>query len=175
MTSLFIPAHDRLGVRVFAAALTPEEMQRDKAGLVLKLLGDPDLDPAYVELFDVSDLSDIGLAGFLSEGLGVPDVALGADRALLQGVKGPVLVLLSKALHGRAVTLTVDPRLALIGTYTEDRPPVHFEPLPSAAAEGVLTPPSLPSPPPQRPMLAFVLLGAALVLVAGVALWLALG
>ena len=81
MTSLFIPAHDRLGVRVFTAALTPDEMKRDKAGLVLKLLGDPDLDPAYVELFDVADLSDIGLAGFLSEGLGVPDAAFEADRA----------------------------------------------------------------------------------------------
>jgi hypothetical protein len=175
MTSLSIPAHDRLGVRVFTAALTLEEMQRDKAALVLKLLGDPDLDPAYVELFDVADLSDIGLAGYLTEGLGVPDAALEADRARLQGLKGPVLVLLSRALHGRAVTLTPDPRLTLIGTYTEDRPPVHFAPLPSAAAEGVLTPPALPSPPPQRPTLAFLLLGTALVLVAGVALWLALG
>jgi hypothetical protein len=175
MTSLFVPAHDRLGVRVFTAALPPEEMQRDKASLVLKLLGDPDLDPAYVELFDVADLSDIGLAGFLSEGLGVPDVALEADRALLQGLKGPVLVLLSKALHGRAVTLTLDPRLSLIGTYAEDRPPVHFQPLPTAAAEGVLTAPRLPSPPPQRPALAFLLLGFALILVAGVAVWLALG
>ncbi len=175
MTSLFIPAHDRLGVRVFTAALAPEEMQRDKATFVQTLLGDPDIDPAYVELFDVADLSDIGLAGFLSEGLGVPDAALDADRARLQGLKGPVLVLLSKALHGRAVTLTPDPRLTMIGTYTEDRPPVHFTPLPTAAAEGVLSPPPLPGPPPQRPTLAFVLLAAALVLMAGVALWLALG
>lgn len=175
MTSLSIPAHDRLGVRVFTAALTYEEMQRDKAALVLKLLGDPDLDPAYVELFDVADLSEIGLAGYLGEGLGVPDAALETDRTLLQGLKGPVLVLMSKALHGRAVTLTLDPRLTLIATYTEDRPPVHFTPLPSAAAEGVLVPPSLPGPPPQRPVLAFLFLGAALVLTAAVALWLALG
>jgi hypothetical protein len=175
MTSLFIPAHDRLGVRVFTVALTPDEMQRDKATFVQTLLGDPDIDPAYVELFDVADLSDIGLAGFLSEGLGVPEAALESDRILLQGLKGPVLVLLSKALHGRAVTLTPDPRLTLIGTYTEDRPPVHFEPLPSAATQGVLAPPPLPSSPPQRQTLAFFLLGAALVFVAGVALWLALG
>jgi len=175
MISLAIPAHDRLGVRVFTAALTPEDMQRDKAGLVVKLLGDPDLDPAHVELFDVADLSDIGLAGYLTEGLGVPDAALEADRTVLQELKGPVLVLLSKALHGRAVTLTPDPRLTLIGTYAEDRPPVHFEPLPSAATQGVLTPPALPSRPAQRPTLAFLLLGVALALVAGVALWLALG
>lgn len=175
MTQQSIPAHDRLGVRVFKADLTREEMQGDKASLIQKLLGDPDLDPAYVEIFDVADLSDIGLAGYLTEGMGVPDTALAADRTRLQALQGPVLVLLSKALHGRAVTLTLDPRLALIGTYREDRPPVHFEPLPTAAAQGVLTPPSLPVLAPQRPTLAFVLLGVALVLVAVVAVWLALG
>jgi hypothetical protein len=175
VTNLAIPAHDHLGVRVFQAALTPEEMQRDKAGLVPAILGDPDLDPAYVELFYVADLSDIGLAGYLTEGLGIPEAELEADRARLDAVRGPVLVLLSKALHGRAVTLTPDPRLVLIGTYREDRPPVHFEPLPTASTQGVLSPPPLPAPPPQRPTLAFILLGIALALVAGVALWLALG
>lgn len=175
MTSLTIPAHDHLGVRVFTAALTPEEMQQDKASLVLKLLGDPDLDATYAELFDVADLSDIGPAGYLSEGLGVPDAALAADRALLQAVEGPVLVLLSKALHGRAVTLTPDPRLKLIGTYAEDRPAVHFEPLPNAAATGVLTPPAVPGPSTQRPRLAFLLLGLGLFLVGAVALLLVLG
>lgn len=175
MTSLEIPAHDRLGVRVFAAALTNDEMKRDKAGLVQTLLGDLDLDPAFVELFDVADLSDIGLAGYLTDGLGVPDAALAADRARLQAVEGPVLILLSKALHGRAVALRLDPRLQLIGTYREDRPPVHFEPLPTAGTEGVLTAPPLPAMPPRRPLLAFLLLGVALVLVALVAAWLALG
>lgn len=174
MTPLTIPALDQLGVRVFQASLSPEEMERDKASLAPALLGDPDLDPAYVELFDVADLSDIGLAGYLTEGLGVPDTSLAADRARLQAVKGPVLILLSKALHGREVTLTLDPRLQLIGTYREDRPPVHFEPLPTAATQGVLTPPLQSASPPQRPSLAMVLMGVALALVAVVALWLAL-
>lgn len=174
MTDLSIPALDRNGVRVFSAALTPEEMQRGKASLAPALLGDPDLDPAHVELFDIAELSDIGLAAYLTEGLGVPDAAVDADRARLDALTGPVLILLSKALHGRAVTLTIDPRLALIGTYREDRPPVHFEPLPTAAAQGVLTPPPQPPSPPQRPTLAFMLLGLALALVALVAVWLAL-
>jgi hypothetical protein len=174
MTNLSIPAHDRLGIRVFSADLTPEEMQCDKARLVPTLLGDPDIDPAHVELFDVADLSDIGLAGFLTEGLGVPDDALAGDRSRLLGLKGPVLVLLSKALHGREVTLSIDPRLTLIGSYREDRPPIHFEPLPTSATEGVLTSPRLPALPPQRPTMAFVLLGLSLALVALVTLWLAL-
>jgi hypothetical protein len=175
MTVLSIPAHDRDGVRVFAARLTPDELQSDKSRLVANLLGDPDLDPAYIEIFDLAELSGVGLAGYLTEGLGVPAPALAADRARLEALKGPVLILLSKALHGRKVTLTPDPRLTLVGTYAEDRPPVHFEPLPTTAAKGFLTP-GLPSNlTPQRPTLAFLLLGLALALVAGVALWLALG
>jgi len=175
MTQLAIPAHDHNGVRVFSASLTPDEMQRDKARLVIELLGDPDLDPAFVEIFDLADLSGVGLAGYLTDGLGVPDTALTADRARLDALTGPVLILLSKALHGRAGTLTPDPRLTLVGTYAEVRPPVHFEPLPTAAAQGTLTPDLPIDRTPQRPSAALLLFGAALVLVAVVALWLALG
>ena len=175
MTALTIPAHDRDGIRVFTARLTPDDLQRDKSRLAADLLGDPDLDPAFVEIFDLADLSSVGLAGYLTEGLGVPASTLAADRARLATLKGPVLILLSKALHGRAVTLRPDPRLTLVGTYAEDHPPVHFEPLPTTAARGTLTP-DLPSDRiPRRPTSAFLILGLALALVASVALWLALG
>lgn len=174
MTRLAIPSHDRNGVRVFTARLTPDDLQRDKARLAADLLGDADLDPAFIEIFDVADLAGVGLAGYLAEGLGVPETAV-ADRARLEALAGPVLILLSKALHGRAVTLTLDARLKLVGTYAEVKPPVHFEPLPTAAAEGILTPDPTPDRTPQRPLVAFVLLGMALLLVAAVALWLALG
>lgn len=175
MTSLTIPAHDRLGVRVFAANLSPDDLQRDKARLAAALLGDPDLDPEFVEIFDLADLSGIGLAGYLNDGLGVPEAALSRDRAQLDAMKGPVLILLSKALHGREVTLNLDPRLTLVATYVEERPPVHFEPLPTATAQGTLTPDLPPDTTPQRPASAFLLLGVALVLVAAAALWLAFG
>lgn len=175
MTSVSIPAHDQHGLRVFTARLTPEDLRRDKAALVAALLRDPDLDPAFVEIFDLADLSGVGLAGYLTEGLGVPDAAVAADRTRLDALQGPVLILLSKALHGRAVTLTPDPRLTLVGTFAEASPPVHFEPLPTAAAKGTLTPNLPPDRTPQRPTRAFLLLGLALLLVAGVALWLARG
>ena len=174
MTRLAFPAHDRDGVRVFSARLTLDDLRRDKAGLAAALLGDPDLDPAFIELFDLADLTGVGLPGYLTEGLGVPEAALAADRARLEALTGPVLILMSKALHGRAANLTLDPRVTLVGTYTEARSPVHFEPLPSAAAEGTLTPALPPDRTPQRPPQAFRLLGAALALSALVALWLAL-
>ena len=73
------------------------------------------------------------------------------------------------AVLGRHFTLTPDPRLTLVGTFAEASPPVHFEPLPTAAAEGTLTPVLPPDRTPQRPTRAFLLLGLALLLVAGVA------
>ena len=76
MQRLTIPAHDRDGVRVFTARLTPEDLRRDKAALAATLLGDPHLDPAYLEIFDLSDLTGVGLSRYLSEGLGVPATAL---------------------------------------------------------------------------------------------------
>lgn len=172
--TLTIPTHDRDGVRVFTTRLTPDDLQRDKARLAAELLGDPDLDPAFVEIFDLSDLAGVGLSTYLTDGLGVPATTI-HDPARLDALKGPVLILLSKALHGREVTLTPDPRLTLVGTYAEERPPVHFEPLPSAAAQGTLTPDLPPDRTPQRPGSAFLLLGLALALTAATALWLALG
>ena len=51
---------------------------------------------------------------------------------------------------------------------------MHFEPLPTTAAQGTLNPVLPPDATPQRPGSALLLLGAALALVALVALWLAL-
>lgn len=170
-----IPAHDRDGVRVFAARLSVDDLQRDKTRLAFDLLGDTDLDPAFIEIFDLADLTGVGLSGYLAEGLGVPEAALQPDRARLDAIKGPVLILLSKALHGRKVVLTLDPRLTLVATFAEERAPVHFEPLPNAATQGTLTPELSPGRTPQRPGSAFLLLGLALVVTAAIALWLALG
>lgn len=173
--SLTIPAHDRTGLRVFTAKLSPDDLQRDKSRLAVELLGDPHLDPAFVEIFDVADLTGVGLSGYLTEGQGVPETSVAMDRTGLDALEGPVLILLSKAFHGREVTLTPDPRLTLVGTYAEERPPVHFEPLPSGSAQGALAPDLPPDRTPQRPGPAFLFLGLALVLVAVTALWLALG
>lgn len=174
MQRLTIAADDHDGVRVFEAKLTQDDLRRDKAALAATLFGDPHLDPAYLEIFDLSDLSGVGLSGYLTEGLGVPATAV-RDPARLDALTGPVVILLSKALHGREVTLDLDPRLTLVGAFAEDHPPVHFEPLPTRTAEGHLSPVLPPDRTPQRPTSAFLLLGAALVLVALVAIWLALG
>ena len=70
--TLTIPANDHDGVRVFSAKLAPDDLHRDKARLAAELLGDSDLDPAFMLIFDLADLAGFGLSGYLTEGLGGP-------------------------------------------------------------------------------------------------------
>lgn len=173
---LAIPAGERHTLRLFALDMARPELDRlarpdasnaaaqtDRAALLSALLGVPSLDPDFVEVFDTADLADIGLTGYLAEGGNIPDAQIAPDRGRLDAVKGPVLVLFSRAFQAQAVTLHPDPRLTLIGTYTEEVPPIHFEPLPTAAAQGSLSPMPPASPPTRLPR-SFLMLSMALLL-----------
>jgi hypothetical protein len=129
---------ERGRVRVFAVDLAPSELAafRDPDGdwPLKAALGADTLDPAHVEAFPVSDLEGLGLSGYLSEGHGIPDDQLADMRARLDAQTGPVMVLTSRAFHGTAQTLTPRAPLRLLASFTEERPPVSFAPLPSGDA-----------------------------------------
>jgi hypothetical protein len=191
MTALTVPAHDRQSLRLFALDLPRAEAlrlarpsptdtfqvdaaaQTDRAAILSGLLGVTQIDPDHVEVFDIADLAGLGLAGYLAEGGNIPSAQIDPDRARLQALTGPVLVLFPRALTDLPATLALDPRLTLIGTYAEDRAPIHFDPLPTAMAQGTLT--AGPPAPPARalPRIALIL-GVALLLTGLVAVLLAL-
>ncbi len=130
-----ISATERGIVRVFKVDLSEDQIESfDPA----PSLGVASLEPQYTELFPVSDLKGVGLSGYMSEGLGIADAEL--DKARLDALKGHVLIVLSAAFGGEALTLTPKAPLRWIGTYTEERAPVQFEPLPDAAAQGQIAP-----------------------------------
>jgi hypothetical protein len=183
-----IPAHDRHGIRVFAVAIPASDIpwltraQHDRSAEpehsfprhpAIDLLGVEGLHSGFVELFEADLLAEFGLANYLTTGCGVPEDQIAPDRERLDTLRGLVLVVFSKAFCGKSVTLHPDPRLTLIGTYSEDRPPVHFQPLPTAAAQGVLTP-SVPNTKPTGIPAAFLLLGTALLVTGLAALLLAI-
>ncbi|PZQ96692.1 MAG: hypothetical protein DI533_13960 [Cereibacter sphaeroides] len=114
---------------------------------VAALLGLDTIDPAFVEIVDVADLSDVGLGGYLIEGSAAVEKQIAADRAWLDEQNGHVMIVYSRAFGGHAATLQPDKRLKLIGVYAEDVPPVRFEPLPSDSAQGTLS-----GPRPKTPM-----------------------
>ena len=84
-------------------------------------LGTLYLDSDFIELFDVADLGDRGLAGYMVTGFGISPDQLAEDRARLDTLRGLILVVTSSALGGFAQTLTPKPPLRWIGTYRDTR------------------------------------------------------
>ncbi|WP_299688636.1 hypothetical protein [uncultured Tateyamaria sp.] len=144
-TPIDIPAHERGVVRVFALSMTDAEARTlsENPNAIAEALGvDTPLDANHLELFPITDLEGVGLAGYLNEGAGVPLEALGRDRGKLDKLGGWVLVLFSLAFEDRATTLRPASNLTLIGTYGETRTDYSAEDtLTSEAAKPYTAPP----------------------------------
>jgi hypothetical protein len=137
MTShINIPPAERHTVRVFTLAVLLDDLHRLRAdpAAIAAMLGTPEINPHYIDVFDVNDIAAIGLAQYLIDGNGVAEPQITADKPTLDAIRGPVLILTSGAASG---TLTPSPQLTLIGTYAEDTPPIIFEPLPTDSASGL--------------------------------------
>lgn len=168
---LSLPGTERGVTRVYAVNLPWDDATRTDGAT---LLGVPDLPEGCATLIALPDLADIGLRGYLIDGLGLPSDQILRDKAKLAALDGHVVVLTTDALQGRAVTLTPGARLTLIGTYHDaPPPPPDFTPLTSDAAHGTLSGPGGPASQPRRGYAAWVI--AALAVIAVLALALLIG
>ncbi|MEM6656798.1 MAG: hypothetical protein AAF625_01815 [Pseudomonadota bacterium] len=119
MNDLIVAPNERGVIRLFKLSMRPEEARfLREPGAADQVLGVQGLDADHIDIFPVSDLQDLGLWGYLTDGCGVSEDQL--DHDALDAVEGWVLILRSAAFGGRAATLTPDPRLHLIGLYTEE-------------------------------------------------------
>ena len=151
MTALAIRDGDRSRLWVFSLDMTAAEVAallhpapvsspaQRPPNPQAELLGVDAVNADFVEIFDLVNLAGLGLAEYLITGNGIPAPQVAPDRAKLDALQGHVLILFAAALPDVPVTLHLDPRLTLIGSYAEDMPPVNFEPLPDADAKGTLT------------------------------------
>lgn len=115
-----IPRDEHGIVRVFTLTIEAGGLGALRApGALESALGVAGIDPEYVELFPVSDLAGVGLATYLIDGCGVPPEQIEPDRDRLEAITGHVMVVLSRAFGGRAVTLTPAAQLTLAGHYSE--------------------------------------------------------
>ncbi len=165
---LTVKAIERGTVRVFALDMTAREVDRlrnpgpppgfafsddpakdfpdyvasdDERDPIATLLGTDLADSDFVEVFHTDDISAIGLATYLVEGNGAAEAQIEADRARLDALHGHVVIVLSAAFGGQATTLRPDPRLTLVGCYTEP-PPAPVLPLPQYdSAKGIIAGP----------------------------------
>ncbi|SMP29620.1 hypothetical protein [Shimia sagamensis] len=173
-----VSSSERGLVRLFAVDVPSEEIEAFRAqvngvdGALLswplkEALGFTYLDEDFIELFPVSDLEEMGLTGYMVEGLGIAQKDVAEDSARLAAQKGWVLIVLSAAFDGVAQSLSPKAPLRWIGTYKEDGAPVHFEPLPDASAKGPASTQSTVLPAPSsNPHLTLLLAILALPLVA---------
>jgi hypothetical protein len=183
-----IPADAEGRIDVFAVDLPAEVMERftsrsgdtddpNAAWPLRAALGADYLDPAGIELVGIRDLAGLGLAGYLSEGLGATDEGVDANRDALEELDGHVLILRGRAYGGMAQTLRPREPLTHIATLHEEAaappgPALHAE---TAEPQAEVPPPPEDDPAPRRktgsplPIIAGGLILAA-VLVAVVAL-----
>ena len=143
MTTMTIPENERGHARLFAVDLPSDQAELLTAGQISELLGVESLPEGGYEYFPVSDLDDLGVAGYLTQGMGMDPGPVRADASRLDALRGHLLVLPSAAVRGK----TLNPRAPLrwIGTYSEAFEPAPMERLQSDAAEGTLSGPPGPS------------------------------
>lgn len=120
-TTLTIPAAERGHLRLFAVNLT-DTSALDTDTALAQFFGEQDLDMTYVELVKISDLDELSLPDYLTQGYDIDTATLAPDRARLSALGGYVLVILSLAFKDRAITLAPRPELTLIATYTTHGP-----------------------------------------------------
>lgn len=153
MTQINIARAEFGTIRVFAVSRPITDMaralrQQNKAALASTLLG-TDVTDDDIELFALSDLTGVGLHGYLSDGYDVDKDALRVDRARLEALDGYVLLVFSRINAQGDVTLTPSSDLTLIGTYAEPKAKHTAPPLTTDASKpysGV----TAPAQPPRR-------------------------
>lgn len=132
-----VPRHEQGTTRVFALSMPQDKARalRDDPAHQQALLGVETLNSAGVEVFPLSDLGDLGLAGYLREGVDAQEAQLRRDRAKLAALEGWVMLVHSSAFAGNAVTLSPAPELTLIGAYSQTPAETETIPLEAEAAQ----------------------------------------
>ena len=115
---IHIPSGEHGAIRLFRLDMRPEQAAflKDPKALA-QVLGIDTLDMEQVDIFPVSDLQEIGLAGYLTEGMGVPEDQIAADHERLADLEGHVMVIRSRAFGGREMRLTPADQIQLVATY----------------------------------------------------------
>ena len=121
MKPISVTATEAGVVRVFALSMDDAAAQSLKTGDALaQTFGGAALDATHVEVFALADLGEMSLPDYLIEGAGVQQAALESDRAKLNALSGSVMVIYSSAFGGKALELTPDRALTLIGSYPQE-------------------------------------------------------
>ncbi len=115
---IHIPAGEQGVIRLFHLDMRPEQAAflRDP-GALAQVLGVGAIDMDQVEIFPTRDLEEIGLVGYLIEGIGIPEEEITPDRDRLAALEGHVMVIRSRAFGGQETRLTPADQIRLVASY----------------------------------------------------------
>ena len=143
--TLTIPADDYGQIRVFATDMDLPADALEKSPRGLEYLFEADLNPEYVDIVRLDDLSGMSLSAYIAEGY---DMAADlVDKAAVDAITGYAILVLSRATGGIETTLTLADGLHHVTTYSPVSKIVAPERLPNASAQGILEP--KPTKPPK--------------------------
>lgn len=174
MPQITIPRNEVGITRVFSLSMSAQEAfhLKDDVGLQAKALGVPPVNPAGVEVFSVADLGDLGLVGYLKEGVDAKAEDIARDTAKLAALDGWVMLLHSSAFAQAGATLAPVAALTHIGTYAQTAASTETIPLEAEAARAQASAP--PQAPPEavqtRTSATWIILGLVVVS-AAIVLW----
>ncbi|SLN51418.1 hypothetical protein [Ruegeria meonggei] len=172
MSNLTVAPHERGVLRLFSLDMRTEEAKfLREPGAADQILGVSGLDPAQIDVFPVSDLEELGLFGYLNDGCGVSADQL--NRTMLEAIEGWVMVLRSAAFDGQGADLKPDPRVHLVGLYTEETTNWTGGKIETESAKPFSAPQTLPEGPKPR-RIGSAVLALVILLVVGGVLWLIL-
>lgn len=168
-----VPANETGGLRLYGLRMSPEHAKfLREPGAAEQVLGAEGLNAEQIEVFPVSDLDELGLYGYLSEGCGVSEDQL--DETALDAVTGWVMLVRSAAFRGAATQLKIDDRLTLIGCYREDQVDWSHRPIPAASAKPYSAPSAPMGETGSRRQIGFSIIIVVAALAAIALLWLVL-
>ncbi len=134
--TLTLPADDHGLIRIFKIRTpAPAGLEERTPAALAALFGTDDLDPDFIDVVDTRQLAGLSLMDYLHQGYDIPDTA--TDDPALRDLRGVVVLIMSRAARGRAVTLTLADTVTHVTT-TGDPARLRIPPAPmsSAAAEG---------------------------------------
>ncbi len=118
--SLDVATGERGVVRLFALHMPAEQARfLREPGAADQLLGVSGLDPDQIDIFNVADMEELGLFGYLTDGLGIPHDQVAASQSRIDGLTGWVMVLRSRAFQGKAMILNPAASLTLAAQFHE--------------------------------------------------------
>ncbi|MEJ6404168.1 hypothetical protein [Yoonia sp. 2307UL14-13] len=168
--TLTIPANDFGQIRIFEVR---DGLPAEMPEVLATLFGTDALDPTYVDVINIIDLSSMSLTDYIRQGY---DIEIAEhDISAVNRIEGHAILIMSSATRGEEVTLTLAPQVRHVTTYVPDAQIQVLEPLSSDGATGVIgDPPVKPAKSQARisGMIAMYVLIAMMLLV-GLMIWIA--